>query len=398
MNKDKVTVFIENISNQLNNNVFRKVDDFLHENPEIRSTLNPAFPFPRELRIGLIEGCLAIEYVGPDQPENSSFKSTGGFYDSILDFLNIDISHLHYQSTPLQNIPGIRIFDSIEERIENMNFFLGDSIDILCSYSYEFSQGIECSSIGGIFNFMSAKNPFYISNSTIFWTDRAGNLKVKRIDFLEVWPMGDKGWGYSTNCDTLSKLILSSPIPAYDIKLHKKLNEFVEFIGDLSRSEPQITKFIENSPEILQLGLSVTDLNPQVMLEWQYPSGKPDLQPDFMPIGFDGYANILDFKLPNLKSKPIVGSSIRSHPSFEIDHALAQIDEYEEWCSQEINQQWLLKKKNIKVQHPKKYLIIGHSQNFSPEDRQKLRKRRDAIIMTYDELISMARFQLYRVK
>ena len=117
-----------------------------------------------------------------------------------------------------------------------------------------------------------------------------------------------------------------------------------------------------------------------------------------MPTGIDGYADIVDFKLPILKSKPIVGNSTRSHPSFEIDSALAQVDEYEEWCSQEINQQWLFNTKNIRVKYPRKYLIIGHSKNFSPEDRQILRKRRDASIITYDELIAMARFQLYRLK
>lgn len=397
MDQDFVERLLKKIS-KLNDLAFRKIYDLLQDKPEIRSTLNPAFPFPKEIRFGLLRRYLVVEYVGPEQPEDDFFKATSAFYNNIFDFLGIDISHLHYKTMPMQNVPGIRVFDEIEDRVEDINFFLGDAIDVLCDYSYRFFYETECSCFGGILDFNDAQKPFYISNSTFFWTDDAGNLKVRRVDFLEAWPLENGSWIYPTQPSKLADLILACPVPNYDIKLNKKLNEFIEFVGDSSRGETQITKFIEENPEILQLGLGVTNLNPQILLEWQYHSEKPSLKPDFMPVGIDGYADILDFKLPTLKSQPIVGSSTRSHPSFEVDSALAQIDEYEEWCSQEVNQQWLLKTKHIRVNHPRKYLIIGHSKDFSPEERQKLRKRRGAVIITYDELIAMARFQLYRVK
>ncbi len=396
MDKDFVES-LKNKVNQLNDFTFNKINEFLQKHPEIRSTLNPAFPFPKEIRFGLLREYFVVEYVGPEKNKEDYSKVNCTFYDNILDFLKIDISHLNYKTIPMKNIPYLRIFNEIENRVENTNFFLGDSMKFLCDYSYKFFPD-ENTLLGGIFDFESAQKPFYVSNSTFFWTDKVGTLKVRRVDFMEVWPVYNDYWLYPTQPDKLADFILACPVPNYDIKLHKKINEFIELVGDLSKEEIQITKFIEENPEILQLGFGITDLNPQILLEWQYPSEKPNLQPDFMPVGFDGYANILDFKLPNLKSKPIVGSITRSHPSFEIDNALAQIDEYEEWCSQEINQQWLLKTKNIKVKYPKKYLVIGHSKDFSADDRQKLRKRREAIIMTYDELISMARFQLYKIK
>jgi hypothetical protein len=383
---------------QLNDLAFRKLHDELEKRPQIRATLNPAFPFPKEIRFGLLPNFLVVEYLGPEQPEDDYFKVTAAFYDNMLNFLDMDLSHLEYKPIPMQSIPGLEIFDEIENRVEDISFFLGDSINILCDYSYRFFYDTESALFEGIFDFETAQNPFYVSNSTFFWTDNYGNLKVRRIDFMEVWPLENGHWIYPTRPEKLADLILACPVPAFDVKLHKTLNEFIEMVGDSSRHETHITKFIEENPEILQLGIGVRELNPQRFLEWQYPCNKPNLKPDFMPARLNGYVDLLDFKLPKLKSKPIVGSSTRSHPSFEVDSALAQLDEYEEWCSQEIHQNWLFETQKIKVKSPDKYLIIGHSRDFTAEERERLRKTRDAIIWTYDEFIDMVRFQLYRVK
>lgn len=227
-----------------------------------------------------MKGYLAVEYVGPEQLEDDDFHASCAFYVNLLNFLNIDLSHLHYHTIPIQNV----------DCIENMNFFLGDSIDVLCDYSYKFFHDTESAVFGGIFDFNSATQPLYISNSTFFWTDEFGNLKVKRIDFGELWPLQNRCWVYPTNPDKLANLILKCPVPSYNIKLHKKLNEFIEFINSSDNNEPSITKFIEENPEILQLSLGVRDLNPQICLEWQYSTTKPNLKPDFMPLGLDGYS------------------------------------------------------------------------------------------------------------
>ena len=112
----------------------------------------------------------------------------------------------------------------------------------------------------------------------------------------------------------------------------------------------------------------------------------------------DGYCDILDFKLPYLKSKPMVGTPERYHPSYEIDLAIAQLDCYEEWCNQEVNKQWLEKEKRIKILCPQRFLIIGHSKEFTAEDWRKLRNIRNTSVFTYDEFIDMARFQIYRIR
>jgi hypothetical protein len=94
----------------------------------------------------------------------------------------------------------------------------------------------------------------------------------------------------------------------------------------------------------------------------------------------------------------MVGTPERRHPSFEIDTAISQLDTYEEWCSQKINTDWLEQTKNIKILHPRRFLIIGHSKDFSKEDRAKFRNIRDTTVFTYDQFIEMTRFQLYRMQ
>ena len=118
---------------------------------------------------------------------------------------------------------------------------------------------------------------------------------------------------------------------------------------------------------------------------------REDLRPDFMPVKMDGFADIVEFKLPWLKGKPVVGPATRTKPSAEADTALAQIDEYEEWCAQDVNRRWLEEEKGIRVHAPMTYLVIGHQSEFTAEDRQRFRKRRNAIIVTYDEFVEMAR-------
>ncbi|MEQ8454978.1 MAG: DUF4263 domain-containing protein [Sandaracinaceae bacterium] len=144
-------------------------------------------------------------------------------------------------------------------------------------------------------------------------------------------------------------------------------------------------------PEILQLAFGCHELHPETTLEWQYETDREDLRPDFMPVKMDGFADIVEFKLPWLKGKPVVGPATRTKPSAEVDTALAQIDEYEEWCAQDVNRRWLEEEKGIRVHAPMTYLVIGHQSEFTAEDRQRFRKRRNAIIVTYDEFVEMAR-------
>ena len=55
-------------------------------------------------------------------------------------------------------------------------------------------------------------------------------------------------------------------------------------------------------------GWSVNNLG---LLKWQYQTQDKDLKLDFMPERMDGYCDIMEFKMPHLDGKCIVGTNER---------------------------------------------------------------------------------------
>ncbi|MFP2958498.1 Shedu anti-phage system protein SduA domain-containing protein [Myxococcus sp. 1LA] len=381
---------VASMAEDLNTKVFPFVEAVLKQNPSIREHLNPAFPFPRKLRIGVLPTHLVVEYVGPEDPKNESFEIEAALRPdwTVLDFLGIDIGHL----------PSMRI--PMPTNIENIQVFLGEAISLLGDYMYDVVTNPNDLMLNGFPDFTVATEPTYVSNASFLWSDANGALRIRRVDFLELFPIQDGGWPYHTQegLQHFAQFLLNHRVPKYEVALHRRLNEFIELVGRADASEPEITRFLAERPEILQLAFGAHALHPETLLEWQYDAGKPNLKPDFLPVKMDGYADILEFKLPRLKGAPIVGTDTRSRPSSEIDSALAQIDEYAEWSSQEVHRRWLEETKGIKIHTPHTYLVIGHRDDFTAEERQRLRARRNATIFTYDEFIEMARMQLYRVR
>lgn len=384
--------FVHEVAGDLNDRVFNIIYMALKANPRLRETLNPAFPFPKLLRIGVLNKCLAVEYQGPEIKKEDHFKIEAIYQPSfsVFDFLGIDLSHLKCPFLP------------ITDNLLDCSFFCGDSITYLTEYFYDFTQiPSEFLMVNGFVDLSELKQSHIVSNTTFFWSDPGGGLKIRHIDFLELFLLDEQGnvlYHSKESFAVFVKSIIRTMLPSYPVKLHGILNSFIELVSLPDTSEPTITSFLEQNPEILQLAFSVHQLNPQITLEWQYGAGKPNLKPDFMIQRMDGYCDILDFKLPHLKTAPIVGTATRQHPSNEIDTAIAQLNEYELWCSQEINQKWLKNTKNINIHDPVKYLVIGHSSDFSALDRQRLRSTRNTFVFTYDEFIEMARYQLYRIK
>lgn len=387
--QEQLNQLCKDISNELNTIVFNNIYNFLRENPDGREFLNPAFPYPQLVRIGVLKNCLVVEHVGPSIENEETFETNLAYEPEkdLYEFLDIDLSHL--------NTPRIPHNDSII----NMNFFLGESIEYLTDYFYDFTKQPEDFVLNGILDVSKTDKPCVINNCTFFWSDKDERLKIKHIDLLEIFPFVEGNVVYHDRNSLIyfSNYIVSNKVPKYNIQAHKELNEFIQLVNTKPR-ETTITTFLENHPVILQIAFGFNDLNPQKTLKWQYDTGNDDLKPDFLPTRMDGFCDIFEFKLPYLKSSPLVGKDNRKHPSFEIDKAVAQAEEYELYLDQEINRIWVEKEFCIKVLAPMKYIIIGHSNEFDAEDRRKLRKKRGIVFLTYDEFIEMARFQIYRIE
>lgn len=391
MDENVLRDFINEVNSKLNNILFARIYDEVERNGIERNCLNPAFPYPKEIRMGIINGYFIIEYCGPEDQKSNYIHATGMYQPSydVFEFLNVNMSNNTLKFTA-------------SNFIENMVFFMDDSITKLCDYFYDLTQiPAECIVFNGCVDLNSISEVTCISNTTLFYTDEKEGLRIRHIDFMEIFPFDDKGNLVYRDDEWLKKFadfIVNYKTPKYDVELHKELNEFIELISIKDTEETEITTFLEQHPQLFQIAFGTHELNPQITLKWQYESDCSDLKPDFMPVRMDGYCDIFEFKLPHIKSKMMVGISERRQPSFEIDSAIAQLEKYEEWCSQEINIRWLKKEKNLNVFKPQKYLIIGHSGELSSKDRRKLSETRNTTILTYDEFIDMLRYQIYRFR
>lgn len=391
MNEEDLNNVVRTVVENLNNLVFAKIYDKLSINPELRKVLNPAFPYPNTIRIGILKNKFVIEYCGPENQKDNSFNVEGMYkpnYD-IYDFLGVELLD--------ENIIRFPVVGDLE----NITMFTYEAASGLFQYMYDIpSSPSEIISFNSLFDFNKIEKPVNISNTTIFYADKNGDFKIKRIDFMQIIPiendeikfLDEKGY------NEFAKYILNNSFPQYDIEAHQQLNEFIELINKKDVLEIEITKYLEENPLILQLAFGVDELNPQVDLIWQYETDMENLKPDFLPMKMDGYCDIMEFKLPKIKNKPKVGNKTRSHPSYEVDSYISQVECYNKWFSQDINRIWIEKEKGVKIHNPSRYLVIGHSSEFSSEYRREIRGIRDIIIYTYDEFIEMARYQIYRVK
>ncbi|QOT76338.1 Shedu anti-phage system protein SduA domain-containing protein [Cupriavidus basilensis] len=389
MTEGDFKTFVQEMAGNLDEHVFGEIYDVLQKFPGRRETLNPAFPYPKILRIGALKTHLVVEYVGPQESDKDNYEVQAEFSPNktIFDFLGIEVT----PSTPMLQVPS---------NIENMQFFVGDAMTILGDYLYDVVANPNDIALNTLFDVSTATEPTFMSNVTIFWSDSEGAIRTRRIDFAEIMPIHEDGYAYHTD-DSLKhfgNFLANYQVPRYKLKLHEVLNEFISLVGSGASSETEITRYLAKHPQILQLAFGANDINPEKELVWQYEAGKANLRPDFLIVKMDGYADIVEFKLPRISGAPMVGTDTRHKPSAVIESALAQVDEYDEWCNQEVNRSWLEKTHDIKVHTPQTYLIVGHRDDFSSEDRQKLRRRRNAVIFTYDEFIDLARCQLYRMR
>ncbi|TGL11585.1 hypothetical protein EHQ42_15810, partial [Leptospira levettii] len=140
LSKEELEKFLYKTQKDLNDKVFNNVYNFLRENPKERKTLNPAFPFPQKVRLGLLDNYFAVEYIGPNKDDEDDIETTL-LYDpriGLYEFLEIDLSHLSLNKIPYS------------ESFENMNMFFGESIDYLTDYFYDFTQWKENFSLNGL--------------------------------------------------------------------------------------------------------------------------------------------------------------------------------------------------------------------------------------------------------
>lgn len=176
----------------------------------------------------------------------------------------------------------------------------------------------------------------------------------------------------------------------------KKISDFEKLISTEKLDEKaDLQKYFEAYPEFLFFGTRYRKIFPQIVLERK---GKPNLVPDFLLERVsDGYCDILDIKLPS--KKVLVGSETRRRFSYEVDEALAQVNEYREYFNNPEDREKVEKAYGLKIYKPSMLVLIGGSTNIDVEELIKIRDRReDGEVITYNDIIRQMKALLDFIK
>lgn len=245
-------------------------------------------------------------------------------------------------------------------------------------------------------------------NARFFDATSEGGLKTRHLKWLDLIP-----WEYdnskstfdtfSINSDILDKLAkvdidASYPVPT-DFRLGRLqlMNRFVEFIGNKSNTEPAITRFLasEDLCFALKMRFSARDIFPECVCEWQNADRKP-IKPDFFVVGTDGYADIVEFKLPEIQGSAIVGAENRETFSAVINSYVSQTRVYREYFDDPKNRGYVKEKYGFDVYKPRRHLIIGRRWSFNNSDWRAIEADFTGLtIHTYDDFIDGVVMQFY---
>ncbi|NLE25865.1 MAG: DUF4263 domain-containing protein [Clostridiaceae bacterium] len=246
-----------------------------------------------------------------------------------------------------------------------------------------------------------------IINSFFFDSDERG-LITRHIKWLDLIPLtyidiDDDTDSMSFSLTPYADLVehdanFCYPIPK-DYKYSKLpvLNRFIELWGNSTTSEPQITSFLAEDKHrfILTMRFGAVEIFPQLICEWQ-SNDKQALQPDFFVLNSNGYADIVEFKLPNIKTA-IVGTENREAFSSWLNSYIAQTRVYSTYFDDSANRKWFESKYGFKVHKPRRWLIVGRRSNFEHDEwREIAADYRDLDILTFDDLVDGVVAQFYK--
>lgn len=398
--------WVLSIMNGINEHYWDPLYNYLKENIHLVKTF-PSFLIDHD-RIVLYLGKthLAIEYFGKEQtnklPERKSVKVINyDFTESNTNFID-DIIGFKFETAMNLKFP-LPTFS--EELVYPTNKGMDELIKLKWNWMAQNSM-IGINSPG----FELEKGKFHrIVNARFFDADENG-LKTRHIKWLDFLPLEIEDETETTHVIKFSLNDLISlresdahyiyPLPPKeDYKYNKlpQINRFIELIGNKKTSETQLTSFLERAENkfILTMGFLSKEIRAQVNCEWQ-SQNKEGIKPDFFVIRPNGYADIIEFKLPNLKSKTTVGKNNRETFSAEINSYISQTRVYKEYFEDPNNRMWLEQKHNIKVRYPRRILVVGRRWDFASDVwKEIIDDYKDVEIITFDDLTDGVVSQFY---
>lgn len=365
---------------------------------------------PESMVIYFGQKFIAIEYCG--NPYLEDFQTVTTRNITVRDFTKEKLSTKQF----IEKIIGFK-YDGTSNI--NLPLFAGEyedlivptnnGIDKLIELKWNFAAQDSVVSINST-GLDIADNQFVRLINTRFFDEQKGDLKTRIIKWIDFLPCyynePDEGEldeiGFSVSIyDKLwyHDMLYKYPRPN-DFKFSKlpQINRFIEFWGDSNYSEPEITSFLarDENKFILNMGFMGVGVYNEVLCEWQSEE-RENIKPDFFVLRANGYADIIEFKLPNMKSNSITGRNNREHFSSELNTYIAQTRVYATYFDDPNNRKWFEKKYGFKVYKPKRYLVIGRRNDFEMDEWIEIRADYNNLeIITYDDLVDTVISQFYQ--
>ncbi|MBU7570683.1 MAG: DUF4263 domain-containing protein [Flavobacterium sp.] len=395
------------IMNSINEHYWHPLYNYLHENQGLVKTFSAFLLDYEQIVLYIGRTHLGIEYFGKEQtselPKGRSVKVVHyDFTDSGTNLLE-EIIGFKFSSTAMDITLPLPPFS------EDLVYPTNKGMDKLIELNWNWMA--QDSFIGintPMFHVEKGKFARMI-NARFFDADENG-LKTRHIKWLDLLPLQvedetDENHVIRVSLTELKSLIQHDahyiyPLPPKeDFKFNKlpQINRFVEIVGNTKTTEPELTKFLEQ-PEnqfILTMGFLSKEIYSQLLCSWQSEE-RDGIQPDFFIVRPNGYADILEFKLPYLKGQIIVGKSNRETFSAELNSYISQTRVYKEYFEDPNNRNWVEQKYNIKVRYPRRILVVGRRWDFSSDEwKEIIDDYKDIEIMTFDDLIDGVVSQFY---
>ncbi len=385
-----------------------KMFQYIKENNIDYDKVNCFILNPESISLYFSKKFIAIEYCG--NPYINEIKEVSTKEITLFDYTKDDITTKQF----IEKIVGFKNDGSISmpllsEEYEGLIIPTNAGAKKLIELNWNFfaQNGIVGINSGGI---DIIDNQFVRLINCSFFDEQSGDLKTRIIKWIDFIPFeynepdeGDVD-EFKIDLSIFDKLWFRDMFYQYpkptEFKYSKlpQINRFIEIFADSNNSETDITSFLSESENrfILKMGFMGTNIYDQVNCEWQ-SENKNDIKPDFFIVRANGYADIVEFKLPRLKGNTIVGRTNREQFSSEIHSYIAQTRVYSSYFDDPNNRKWIESKYGFKVYKPKRYLVVGRRKDFPGDEWMEIKSDFENIeIITYDDLVDTVITQFYQ--
>ncbi|MGO4366455.1 hypothetical protein [Pseudomonas sp. PAB10] len=396
-------LIVGNLVREYTSILFRLVRD----DPELQKTVPGFLLNPERIDIYVSETHLAIEYFGSEVLEclpegiacNITLHELYGSENGLFE----DITGIKFRSTSgLQCLPIIDIN-------ENLILATNEGWDKLDELGWDISSQ---NSIMGSNTPPPVPLPGMFSRiiNGLFFDANETGLKTRHVKWLDIIPIkfDDSAEQYNSlkiPLGQLKKLAVNDahyvyPMPS-DYKFNKlpKINRFIEVWGDKDKSETDITSFLAHKEHsfILTMNFGAVDVHAELTCDWQSERDRPAIRPDFFIVKANGYADILEFKLPDVRGNILVGAGNRESFAAWLNSYISQTRVYSSYFDDPNNRRWFKEKYGFDVYKPRRWLVVGRRFDFSSDVwREVISDYKDVEIINFDDLVDGVVAQFYK--